>query len=126
MWRQDEQRVSACGERREVRRRGIDIGGGGRGQPRAEQCIESSKAGQGKATAQTSRAAQEKQTAAVFGSAAEGESQQQRNVEGQMLNPNVTEQRKASEQAEQLNLASLAEVRLHKSENENNWKIAKI
>ena len=26
--RQDEQRVSACGERREVRRRGIDIGGG--------------------------------------------------------------------------------------------------
>ena len=43
-----------------------------------------------------------------------------------MLNPNVTEQRKASEQAEQLNLASLAEVRLHKSENANNWKIAKI
>ena len=43
-----------------------------------------------------------------------------------MLNPNVTEQRKASEQAEQLNLASLAEVRLHKSEKANNWKIAKI
>ena len=56
----------------------IDIGGGGGGEPRAERCIESGSIRQGKARAiQTSRAAEQMQTAAVFSSAAEGESEQQ-------------------------------------------------
>ena len=70
--------MESAWEARRQQRRGIDIGGGGGGEPRAERCIESGSIRQGKARAiQTSRAAEQRQTAAVFSSAVEGESEQQ-------------------------------------------------